>query len=169
MHADNQVLQVELEQLIKDCNAANFKSGYVALEAEFKTVQEKDQSLASFERIAQETKKEKIADLAKVLSRGTIQSYWPFAKLLIQGGCAGFFGGFLGAGFIVTYFWSVHDAGDKAYLMLAVPSIVIALPFAYCAKNNYKHAFHADAAIKEEIARLNEIMGFIEIVKTADA
>jgi hypothetical protein len=159
--ASNPVLQIELEQFIKDCDAVKFKAQYATLEANFQTAQEKATSLASLESVAQETKKKKLVDLTNALSRGAIKAYRPFAKLLIQGIYATSFVSF---GISHILFGSSH-VGDFAIAILCLP---IGFSLAYYTKNNYRQAFHADAYIKEDIARLDEIIKFLDTAKGTD-
>lgn len=170
LKADSQILQVELEQCIREHKVEAFKSGYETLAAEYTSADERFASLASFERVVQETKREQLAELATVLKR-SIRAYWPFAKCMVQGTGA-LCSGILGVMGVYGFFFGRPraqggDKGDPFVLGLGSVCIAIALPLAYCANKNCTDAFHKDISIKRNIESLNEIMAFIEAQKVA--
>ena len=154
--ADSQILQVELELLIRECKFEEFKSRYQALEAEFKSIKERSASFASFERVAQEIKQEKLAEFAVVLKR-SIHGYWPFAKMMLQGSGAALMM-LVTAEAIPRYFLKSCDRSD---LYGGGICFIIALSCAYYAKKNYTQAFHQDVVIKGDIDELDKIIAFI--------
>lgn len=161
---DRQILHVELAQMVKDCNLNGFIAGYGILESQFDTVNQKANSLASFNQTAQETKKEKLATLAKVLSRGKVKAYLPFAKCMAQLACT-CCAGVVATVCIGSRFLNPEHVDDHALLGVGIGFSAITMPFMYYAKNNYQHAFHPEVYIKNDITQLNEILAFIESQK----
>lgn len=163
---DNKIVQVELEQLIKDCDAHGFITGYKAFQRELQLADEKMASLASFELVAQETKKEKLVELTTTLARGTIKAYEPCAKFLAQAVCA-VSAGIMAICCVTSHFYGT-DTGKTGLLVMAAAACGITVPCVHYGKSNYHHAFHKEVCIKNDIIRLNKIVAFIEFQKGYD-
>ena len=84
---DKQVLQVELEQLIKECKAARFKEAYAALETQFQIEEEKAQSVLSSQAQAEEKAQTILSSKAQYLlsllqiREGKVQSLASFERV----------------------------------------------------------------------------------------
>lgn len=163
---DTRVLQLELEQLIKDCDLTTFEQGYGVLDPLLKTPQERAAVLAAFSSCAQATKDQKLIDFSHALAR-SVQSRWHFVKGLVQLIGTGIVGTVTGAAVSMGFF----DVGstnidDVTFLQRASPFLALTtVVFAYVTVDNFSMAFCYADAIKKDIAALDDIMLFIKQMK----
>ncbi len=155
-----QLKEVIVEQCIKNCNVAQFKTEYAAFQTELQSVQEQLTVLETLQRIAHETKKEKVTDLAKFLTRSASEKYWLFAKLGAQtmGAVSFSIGG-------IFHLLHICPYCTEDYVEVYFGALLMGGLCGYFARNNYRKAFHQKTIIKQEIIALDEIIACIESAK----